>query len=91
MCLESDNAVNQDFNISTPVATSVLELGEIVWNILNPDKPFKTVSDPAYRYDVQKRIPNVLKAEELVGFKAEIGLEESILEVIEYMRNNNEA
>lgn len=91
MCLESDNAVNEDFNISTPVATSVLELGEIVWGILNPDKTFRTASDPAYRYDVQKRIPDVSKAEELVGFKAEVSLEDSILEVIEYMRNNNEA
>ena len=58
LALESDKAVNEDFNISTPVATSVIELAEVVWNILNPGKPFSTVSDKAYEYDVQKRIPN---------------------------------
>ena len=87
MALESDCALNEDFNISTPVATSVKELSKIVWNILNPGKEFSTVSDEAYEYDVQKRIPNTSKALALLGFQAEIGLEESVREVIEYMRN----
>jgi len=86
MALESENAVNNDFNISTPVATSVLELAQLVWGILNPDLEFSTVSDEAYEYDVQKRIPNTTKAKELLGFEAEVALEESVREVIEYMR-----
>jgi len=86
MALESENAVNNDFNISTPVATSVLELAQLVWGILNPDLEFSTVSDEAYEYDVQKRIPNTTKAKELLGFEAEVSLEESVREVIEYMR-----
>jgi UDP-glucose 4-epimerase len=86
LALESDNGLNEDFNISTPVATSVNELAKLVWEILNPDKPFATVSDEAYEYDVQKRVPNTTKAKELLGFEADIGLEESVTEVIEYMR-----
>ena len=86
MALESDSAINNDFNISTPVATSVLELSEIVWNILNPDKDFSVASDKAYEYDVQKRIPDTNKAKDLLGFEAEVNLTESIREVIEYMR-----
>ncbi len=90
MCLESDNAVNEDFNISTPVATSVLELAKLVWGMINPDKAFSTVSDEAYEYDVQKRVPDVSKAKQLIGFEAQIGLEESVKEVIEYMRGQSE-
>ncbi len=85
-CLESPKAINEDFNISTPVATSVLELAQMVWKILNPDKDFRVASDPAYEYDVQKRIPDTNKARDLLGFEAKIKLEESLLEVIEYMR-----
>jgi len=86
MCLESDAATNEDFNISTPVATSVLELSRLVWEILNPEKEFSVVSDKAYEYDVQRRIPNVSKAKELIGFQSEIDLETSVREVIDYMR-----
>lgn len=87
MATESEAAINEDFNISTPTQTTVLELAEAVWRRINPDKPFRVLNDDAYAYDVQKRVPNVEKAEKLLGFKASISLEESIDEVIEYMRD----
>jgi len=87
MCMESDKAINTDFNISTNVATSVLELAEIIWEKLNPELPFEYISDEPYRYDVQKRIPDTSKAKNILGFEHEISLEESINEVIEYMNN----
>ena len=87
MCLESEKAENEDFNISTPVATSVIELSQMVWKKINPDKEFSFVSDEAYEYDVQKRVPDVTKAKDVLGFEAEISLEESVDEVIQYMRS----
>lgn len=86
LAMESPNAINQDFNISTPVGTSVIELAKIVWSKLNPDKEFSFVSDEPYKYDVQKRIPDVSKATEFFGFEANISLEESIDEVINWLR-----
>lgn len=42
VCIEHPNALNQDFNISTPVATTVLELAELIWNKYHKGaKPFK--------------------------------------------------
>ena len=85
--MENDKAINQDFNISSARGTTVLELAKIVWEKINKDKPFKYESDDPFSYDVQKRIPDVTKAKELLGFEAEITLEQSIDEVIEYMRS----
>jgi nucleoside-diphosphate-sugar epimerase len=85
--MESDKAINEDFNISTPQSTSVLELAKTVWEIINPEKEFKYISDDPFEYDVQKRIPNVSKAKEVLGFEAEISLEESVKEVINYIKN----
>ena len=82
----ADKAINEAFNISTPVATSVLELAEMVWNKINPDKPFRYTSDEPFTYDVQKRIPDVTKAKEILGFEANISLSDSVDEVISYMR-----
>jgi nucleoside-diphosphate-sugar epimerase len=86
MVIESEKAINEDFNISTPQGTSVLELAKVVWDIINPDKEFKYISDDPFEYDVQKRIPNVSKAKEILGFESEISLEESVKEVIEYLK-----
>jgi nucleoside-diphosphate-sugar epimerase len=86
MVIESEKAINEDFNISTPQGTSVLELAKVVWNIINPNKEFKYISNDPFEYDVQKRIPNINKAKEILGFESEILLEESVKEVIEYLK-----
>lgn len=86
MALESDKAINQDFNISIAKPTSVLELAEMVWNKVNPGKPFSFVCDTPFEYDVQKRVPDVSKAKEILGFEATISLDESINEVMEYLK-----
>tara|TARA_R110002020_G_scaffold378499_1_gene589491 strand:- start:5768 stop:6769 length:1002 start_codon:yes stop_codon:yes gene_type:complete len=86
LAMESDKAINEDFNISTPTATSVLQLAEIIWKEINPDKEFKFISDKPFTYDVQKRIPDTSKAKSILEFEAEVTLEESVKEVIEYMK-----
>ena len=86
LCIESDNAINEDFNISTDVSTSVLDLAKLVWNKLNPNQEFKYVSDKPFKYDVQKRIPDTTKAKTLLNFEAQISIDESIDEVINYMK-----
>ena len=85
MALESKAALNQDFNIATSKSTTILELAEMIWIKTNPGKPFRWVSDPSFKYDVQKRIPATSKAKDLLGFEAEIGLSESLDEVIGWM------
>lgn len=42
-CIESDKAVNEDFNLSTPVSTSVLELARMIWEKVRKDQPFRYV------------------------------------------------
>jgi len=90
LAIESDKAINNDFNLSTEVSTSVLELAELIWELINPEKPFKYVSDAAFDYDVQKRIPDVSKARDILNFEAKVSLEESVIEVINYMSKKHE-
>ena len=85
MAVENEAAINEDFNISTPIATTVIELAGLVWDILRPNEEFDYRSDDPYEYDVQKRIPDTTKAKEVLGFEATVGLEESVREVISYM------
>jgi nucleoside-diphosphate-sugar epimerase len=85
-CIEHPEAVNEDFNLSTPRRTTALELAELIWRKIHGDKkPFRYVSDPPFPYDVQERSPNVTKAKEVLGFEATTSLEEILDEVIPWI------
>lgn len=87
LCVESDKAVNEDFNLSTPVSTTVKELAEMIWKKLGKTNPITYISDPAYEYDVQKRVPSVQKAKDLLGFEAKTELGTMLDEVIPWICN----
>lgn len=86
MVMESEIAINNDFNLSTPTATTVLELAEKIWGVLKPNEPFTHVCETGYEYDVQRRIPDTTKAKKLLGFESLITLDDSIKEVVDYMK-----
>jgi nucleoside-diphosphate-sugar epimerase len=90
VCIEHPRALNDDFNISTAASTTVLELARTIWEKLRPGVPFRTVSDPAYSYDVQKRVPDVSKAERVLGFRATTSLSEMLDVVIPWIKQQVE-
>ena len=86
LCIEKPEAVNEDFNLSTPVSTTVLELAENIWKRCRKDgAPFAYTSDEPFKYDVQKRVPSVEKAERVLGFKADTSLDSILDEVIPWI------
>lgn len=86
--MEHEAATNEDFNISTPTATTVLELAEAVWRkIKGPDEPLRVAHDDPFEHDVQKRIPSVEKARDLIGFEAKVTLDEMLDELIPWIED----
>ncbi|HEY2587575.1 MAG TPA: NAD(P)-dependent oxidoreductase, partial [Tepidisphaeraceae bacterium] len=80
-------AKNEDFNLSTPVASDVLELAELIWKkVHGPAKPFRYVCDKAYPYDVQRRVPDTSKAHRVLGYEAATSLSDMLDEVIPWIR-----
>lgn len=90
LCIESEKAINEDFNLSTPVSTTVLELARLIWKKVNGDRPFRYVSDPPFKYDVQKRVPSVEKAKRILGFEAKTSLNEALDEIIPWVKKQIE-
>ena len=92
LAIESERALNEDFNLSTARSTTVRELAEIVWRkIQGKDRPLRVVSDRPYEHDVQMRVPDVAKARDVLGFEATTPLEEVLDEVIPWIRDEIEA
>lgn len=85
LCIENEKALNEDFNLSSPESTSVLGLAQLIWKKINGDKPFRYRCDPPYPHDVQKRVPSVKKAKQILGFEAKTTLNEALDEIVPWI------
>jgi nucleoside-diphosphate-sugar epimerase len=90
VCIEKPEATNQEFNISTAESTTVTQLAEMIWKKIKPKATFRTVSDPPYPYDVQKRVPNVDRAQKILGFRATTPLSDILDAVIPWVKQQVE-
>lgn len=85
--LSADSAMNNDFNISTSKGHTVIELAVEINRIINgPESELAFFHEPAFEHDVQKRIPDVTKAKNLLNFEATTTLPEMLEEVIPWIR-----
>jgi UDP-glucose 4-epimerase len=92
LAMESEATLNEDLNLSTAESTTVLDLAKTIWRkIHGPDREFRYVSDPPFEHDVQMRVPDVLKARELIDFEATTSLDTMLDEVIPWIRSEIEA
>ena len=79
-------ATNEDFNLSTPVPTTVRELAQAIWEkVHGGGRPFRFESDPPYPHDVAIRVPDTRKAKKVLGFEATTGLSEMLDEVVPWI------
>ncbi len=87
LAMESGKALNEDFNLSTRQSTTVQELVEEIWKKIKPNEVLRIQKDKGFEYDVNKRIPSVEKASEILGFNAQTSLSEMLDEVIPWIKN----
>ena len=85
LAMESNKAINEDFNLSTAESTTVLELVNTIWTKINPGKKLRVQNENGYKYDVNKRVPSVEKAKQILGFEATTSLSQMLNEVIPWI------
>jgi nucleoside-diphosphate-sugar epimerase len=86
VAMEHEAARNEDFNLSTAESTTVRELAEVIWRKIKGDAvPLSLTSDDPFEYDVQKRVPDVTKAREVLGYEATTPLSTMLDEVIPWV------
>src|SRR5262249_24528948 len=86
-CLENPAAIGQSFNLGNARAViTTLGLAQTVCRVLNSSS--KISHRPPLSADIELRIPSVNKAEEILGFKAKVDLEEGIINTAKYFQAN---
>jgi nucleoside-diphosphate-sugar epimerase len=84
-CMESEAALNEDFNISTAESTTVEELAQAIWRKIKGDAPLRLEHDDPFEHDVQRRVPSVEKAKKVLGFECTTTLDEMLDEVVPWV------
>jgi UDP-glucose 4-epimerase len=85
LAMVRDQAIGESFNIGNSRSTiTIYQLAKLIVRLTNSKSLIEFVD---WNFpDVELRIPDVKKAEELLGFKAHIELEEGLLRTIEWYR-----
>lgn len=88
LSLNHPSALNEDFNISSPIGHRVIDVLRLIWKIIYPSERLPQIKfETPFEHDVQTRIPSVEKAKNILGFEANITLEESLDEVIPWVQD----
>jgi UDP-glucose 4-epimerase len=85
-CIEDQKAIGESFNIGNARGViTTLGLAQTVCRVL--DSKSNILFREQLSADIELRIPSVKKAEQLLGFKAKVDLDEGILRTAEYFRH----
>lgn len=84
--MESPKAIGEDFNLSTATSTTVAELAQAIWRKIKGDAPLRLVHDEPFEHDVGRRVPEVAKATQVLGFTATTSLDAMLDEVIPWIK-----
>lgn len=88
-CLSHPRAVGESFNIGNARAvTTVFGLAEAVLRVSGSRS--RIVFRDALSADIELRIPRVDKARDLIGFQAQVDLDEGLAATIEWIRQNKQ-
>jgi len=85
--MSSPAALHEDFNISADRELTVAEIARIVWEACGEDPhAFALEHVPTFAVDVQRRWPSVEKARKLLGWQAQVQLEDGIAQTVQWLR-----
>jgi UDP-glucose 4-epimerase len=87
LAMERPEAIGESFNVGNARAvTTIFGLAEAVCRVLGSSS--EIVFKPPLSADIELRIPETRKAEQLLGYKAKVDLEEGIRRTAEWYRVN---
>jgi nucleoside-diphosphate-sugar epimerase len=85
LAMVRDEAVGESFNIGNARSTiTIYQLAQLIVRLTESKSPIEFVKWDFT--DVELRIPDVKKAEQLLGFRAEVELEEGLLRTVDWYR-----
>jgi nucleoside-diphosphate-sugar epimerase len=86
--LESEKAVNQDYNLGNENEIKIIDLAKLLWKLCERKEPFKAVWSGEVTDTSVRRSLSAAKLRKL-GWKPTVSLEKGAKEVVEWLKNSN--
>lgn len=78
---------DEDFNISAREEMTMLEIARLIWEACGEDPAeFEVEHLPTFEVDVQRRWPDVSKAERLLGWRSRVEVQDGLAETVAWFR-----
>jgi nucleoside-diphosphate-sugar epimerase len=85
--MASPAGLDEDFNISAGRELTVAQIAEIIWAACGRDPgKFELERGPSFEVDVVRRWPDVSKAEDVLGWKAKVDVEDGVADTVAWLR-----
>lgn len=89
-CIENDAAIGNVFNIGNTQEISIVDLARLIWKLVTGNDQAKLNFVPYSRFgkyeDVRRRVPDITKAQEILGFEPKVTLEDGLKRTIEWQK-----
>ena len=87
--MSSPAGLNEDFNISASRELTIADTARLIWDACGEDPDaFALKKLPSPPGEEQRRRPSVQKAQKLLGWRAQIGLEDGIAATVRWLREH---
>ncbi len=87
--LESDDAVNEEFNMGGMEEIRILDLAKLIWDLCGMNGKFQATYKPGFHNDVTRQFLDISKARKLLGWHPQVSLEVGLKEVVEWLREQS--
>jgi UDP-glucose 4-epimerase len=91
LVIDSDKAIGQVFNVGNNLQISIMDLAKKVIEITGSKSEIKKIpyseAYPAGFEDMQRRVPDISKIKNVLGWSPEIGLEQIIRDITDFHRS----
>jgi UDP-glucose 4-epimerase len=84
----SPRGENEHFNIGEDTPTTITELAQKIWLACGRSEPFQLSHAPALEHDIQRRIPDISKTANVLGWRPKITLDEGLQRTIDWLRTS---
>ena len=76
----------EDFNIGSDTPTPIAHLAQKIWELCGRTEELALQPVPPLQHDIQRRIPDISKAERVLGWRPQVDLDDGLRRVIDWYR-----